>query len=76
MSSPISTNTVFQLNTVDGGLRPGTISFKTVTLEGGSHVCVRDVQPDGQTSLIIVDFEKRESMRNNIRDAEAAIMNP
>ncbi|KAH9582085.1 hypothetical protein LSM04_004601 [Trypanosoma melophagium] len=76
MDAPISTGEVFQLNSVSGGLRPGTISFKTLTMESDKYVCVRDVQPDGQTSLVIVDLEKRESTRNNIRDAESAIMNP
>ncbi|ESS68039.1 clathrin heavy chain [Trypanosoma cruzi Dm28c] len=76
MNGPLTTAEVFQLNSVAGGLRPGTISFKTLTLESDKYVCLRDVQPDGQTSLVIVDLEKRESMRNNIRDAESAIMNP
>ena len=76
MDKPLSSSEVFQLNTVQGGLRAGTISFKTLTMESDKFVCVRDVQPDGQTSLVIVDLEKRTSERNNIRDAEAAIMNP
>lgn len=76
MDSPALVNEVFQLNSVAGGLKPGSISFKTVSIESDKYVCVRDVQDDGQTSLVIVDLEKRESMRNNIRDAEAAVMNP
>lgn len=76
MDKPLLSTEVFQLNTVQGGLRAGTISFKTLTMESDKFACVRDVQPDGQTSLVIVDLEKRTSERNNIRDAEAAIMNP
>lgn len=76
MESLFTVTEEFQLLTAAGGLRNEAISFKTITLEGEHHVCVRDVQPDGQTSLVIVDLEKRQSMRNNIRDAETAIMNP
>lgn len=76
MDKPIVSTEVFQLNSVQGGLRPGTISFKTLTVESDKFVCVRDVQPDGQCSLVIVDLEKRTSERNNIKDAESAIMNP
>ncbi|KAH8611956.1 putative Clathrin heavy chain linker Clathrin H link Region in Clathrin and VPS [Trypanosoma vivax] len=76
MDGPISFAEVFQLNSVAGGLQPGAISFKTLTLESDKYVCVRDVQPDGQTSLVIVDLEGRESIRNNVRDADSAIMNP
>ncbi|CBH15651.1 clathrin heavy chain, putative [Trypanosoma brucei gambiense DAL972] len=76
MDNPLTSAEVFQLNSVSGGLRPGTISFKTLTLQSDKYVCIRDVQPDGQTSLVIVDLGKRESMRNSIRDAESAIMNP
>lgn len=76
MELPLTTAEVFQLNAVSGGLKPGTISYKTLTLESDKYVCLRDVQEDGQASLVIVDLEKRESMRNNIRDAESAIMNP
>lgn len=76
MDKPLVTSEVFQLNNVQGGLRPGTISFKTVTLESDKFLCVRDVQPDGQCSLVVVDLEKRTSERHNIKDAESAIMNP
>ncbi|CCW60031.1 unnamed protein product [Phytomonas sp. EM1] len=76
MDSPVIVKEVFQLNSIPGGLRPGTISFKNVTIDGEKYVCVRDVQENGQTSLVIADLVKQESMRNNIKDAEAAIMNP
>ncbi|CAC9549781.1 clathrin heavy chain [Leishmania donovani] len=76
MDSPSISAEVFQLNSVSGGLRPGSISFKNVTLESEKYVCVRDVQGDGPTSLVIVDLEKRESIRNNVKDAESCIMNP
>lgn len=76
MDSPSVTSEIFQLNSVSGGLRPNAISFKTVTIESGKYVCVRDIQDDGQTSLVIVDLEKRESIRNNVKDAESCIMNP
>lgn len=74
--NPITVTELFQLNNVTGGLRPGSISFKTITIESDKFACVRDVQPSGETSLVIVDLEKRESTRNNVRDAEAAIMCP
>lgn len=66
---------VFPLNTVDG-LRPGTVSFRTLSMESDKFACVRDVQPDKQPSLVVVDTERRISERHNIKDAEAAIMNP
>ncbi|EPY41715.1 hypothetical protein AGDE_02209 [Angomonas deanei] len=75
MDSPIAVTEVFQLNSVSGGLRPGSVSFKNVTINSDKYVCVRDQQEDS-TSLVIVDLEKRESMRNNVRDAESAVMNP
>lgn len=71
----IQTKEVFAFNTVDG-LRPGVVSFKTLSMESDKYVCVRDTLADGQNSLIIVDTERRISERQNIRDAEAAIMNP
>ncbi|CAJ1036018.1 Clathrin, heavy-chain linker/Clathrin-H-link/Region in Clathrin and VPS, putative [Leishmania lindenbergi] len=76
MNSPSLSLEVFQLNSVSGGLRPGSIAFKNVTVESEKYVCVRDVQEDGQTSLVIVDIEKCESIRNNVKDAESCIMNP
>ncbi|KAK7199875.1 clathrin heavy chain [Novymonas esmeraldas] len=76
MDSPAVSAEIFQLNSVTGGLRPGSVSFKNVTIESEKFVCVRDVQEDGQTSLVIVDLEKRESMRNNVKDAESCVMNP
>jgi clathrin heavy chain len=72
----LTTREVFQLNNVQGGLRPGAINFKSVSLESDRFACVRDLQPDGQTSLAVVDIERSESERHNIKDAEAAIMNP
>ena len=66
---------VFALNTVDG-LRPGVVSFKTLSMESDRFVCVKDTLPDGQGSLVIVDTERRISERQNIRDAEAAMMSP
>lgn len=74
--APITTREVFQLNNVIGGLKPGTISFKTLTMESDKYVCVRDLQPDGQTSLVVADIAKSLSERHNIKDAEAAIMHP
>lgn len=76
MDSPSVSAEIFQLNAVSGGLRPGSISFKNVTVESEKYVCVRDVGEDGSTSLVIVDLEKRESIRNNVRDAESCVMNP
>ncbi|KAG5490034.1 hypothetical protein JKF63_00153 [Porcisia hertigi] len=76
MDSPTISEEIFQLNTVSGGLRPGSVSFKHVTIESERYVCVRDVQEDGQTSLVVIDLEKRESIRNNVKDAESCIMNP
>lgn len=76
LEKPILSSELFQLNSVQGGLRPGTISFKTLTMESEKFVCVRDVQPDGQCSLVVVDLDKRTSERHNIKDAESAIMNP
>ncbi|CCW66995.1 unnamed protein product [Phytomonas sp. Hart1] len=76
MNSPVIVNEIFQLNSIPGGLRPGTISFKNVTIDGEKYVCVRDVQENKQTSLVIADLVKQGSMRNNIKDAESAIMNP
>ncbi|KAG5489303.1 hypothetical protein GH5_00170 [Leishmania sp. Ghana 2012 LV757] len=76
MDSPSISAEIFQLNSVSGGLRPGAISFKNVTVESEKYVCVRDVQEDGQTSLVIVDLEKHESIRNNVKDAESCVMNP
>jgi clathrin heavy chain len=76
MDKPIVSSELFQLNNVQGGLRPNTISFKTLTLESDKFVCVRDVQADGQCSLVVVDLEQRTSERHNIKDAESAIMNP
>eukprot|EP00796_Vickermania_ingenoplastis_P005063 gene5063-3650_t len=76
MLNPSNITELFQLNNVTGGLQPGSISFKNVTIESDKFVCVRDTQPGGSVSLVIVDLEKRESIRNDVRDAEAAIMCP
>lgn len=73
---PLLSQEVFQLNAVEGGLRPGTVSFKTLSMDSDHFVCVRDQQPDGQTSLAVADLERRTSERHNIKEAEAAIMNP
>jgi len=42
MASPIVTNQVFNLTTVDGGLNPASINFKNVTMESDKFICVRD----------------------------------
>ena len=76
MATVLISREVFQLNNVQGGLRPGAISFKTVSLESDKFVAVRDVQPDGQASLALVDIERSQSERHNVKDAEAAVMNP
>jgi clathrin heavy chain len=68
------TREAFNLGNVKGGLRPGAISFKNVTLQTDKFCCVRDVQADGSASLAIVDLEQYDSIRNDIKDAEAPIM--
>ena len=76
MDRPLSSQEIFQLSTVEGGLRPDTVSFRTLTMQSDRFVCVRDVQPNGQTSLAVADLANKTSERHDIKDAEAAIMSP
>ena len=73
--SIVITKEVFPLNTVDG-LRPQSVTFRTLSMESAKFVCVRDPQADGSSSLVVVDTEAGISERHNIKTAEAAIMNP
>lgn len=73
--NPTTVTELFQLNSLS--VAPGSITQNSVTIESDKFVCVRDVQASGdKASLIIVDIEKREAIRNSIKDVDSAIMCP
>lgn len=74
--NPTTISELFQLNNVPGGLAAGSISIRNVSIESDKFICIRDNQPSGEKSLVIVDLGKRVSVRNNARDADSAIMCP
>ena len=74
--SPLVTRDVFNLSNVPGGLRPGTISFRTVTVESDKFVAVRDVQSDGQVSVVVADMTRLAADRIVLREADAVVVHP
>lgn len=73
--NPTTVTELFQLNSLS--VAPGSITQNSVTIESDKFVCVRDVQASGdKASLVIVDIEKREGIRNSIKDVDSAIMCP
>lgn len=74
--TPLVSRDVFNLANVPGGLRPGTISFRTVTMQSDKFVCVRDQQQDGQTSVVVADMARLAADRVTLREADAVIVHP
>src|SRR3989338_9109058 len=74
--TPLVTRDVFNLSNVPGGLRPGTISFRTVPMQSDKFVCVRDQQSDGQPSVVVADMTRLAADRVTLREADAVIVHP
>lgn len=74
--SPLVSRDVFNLSNVPGGLRPGTISFKTITVESDKFVAVRDTAGDGQVSVVVADLTRLAADRVTLREADAVIVHP
>mgnify|MGYP003387077630 CR=1 FL=1 len=80
-SASIAATEIFNFSSVEGGLRPGTMSFKAVSMaSSGQRICVREAQPDGMVSLVVANLceedPEKASERLPMKSVDGAIMHP